>query len=262
MRLVGLTNATHLNGREGQVTGFIEESGIALVELDAGGGVKCPPMKLLAKFVEHHLDTENTYPATEFMTPLPACVSVPRDTPEELEVREQERQHRAEIGAQALEEAIRTLKTASSCLLGKAFVSSWALEDCDDGNATLASTGEEGERRWRDVVRKRRTWCKPETEFTVDSFELDGQKLQNVDAVVSVLSTHEQVLQRLLDGSKDPVRTSEDVEVVDMALKLAGNVLLQLASAFQRQGRVEEAMEVASGVLALHRRIKVCILNI
>ena len=61
VRLVGLTNATHLNGREGQVTGFIEESGVVHVELDACGGVKCPPMKLLAKFVEHHLETENTY---------------------------------------------------------------------------------------------------------------------------------------------------------------------------------------------------------
>lgn len=177
----------------------------------------------------------------------------------------QERKRRAEIGEEALETAIRTLKTASSCLLGKAFLSSWALEGCDTENATTNSTGVGGERRWRSPrafldVRPRRTWCKG-AEFKVDSLELDGQQMQNVDAVVRVLLTHEQVLHRLLDSPKDPVRSSEDVEGVDRVLKTVGDVLLQLAGAFQSQGRVEEAMEVASGVLALHRRITVCLLQ-
>jgi len=41
-------------------------------------------------------------------------------------------------------------------------------------------------------------------------------------------------------------------------LKRAGAVLLEVADAFWQQGRMEEAMEVSSGVLALSRHIKVC----
>jgi len=51
-----------------------------------------------------------------------------------------------------------------------------------------------------------------------------------------------------------------DVADVEGVLQSIGEELLDLASAFQQQGRVEEAMEVSSGVLALSRRVKVCLL--
>lgn len=250
VRIVGLENATHLNGRVGWVTQFDEERGIVHVAFhsrDVCHSSQGPPLKLIARFVEHSVASEYTDASAEQHTSLPACVSASANP---LDDEQEERRSRgAEIANEALSIAINTLQISSACLLCKPFASVWAAAGCNIDSATgTTSPGLE--------PRQRRTWCKPAMEF--QAVEIGGQAFQNVDGIVEMLMQHEDGLKTrflLPDLSR-----AADVADVEGVLQSIGEVLLDLASAFQQQVRVEEAMEVSSGVLALSRCVKVCLL--
>ena len=81
VRIAGLENVTHLNGRVGWVTQFDEERGIVHVAFhsrDACHSSQGPPLKLLARFVEHSVASEYADASAEQHTSLPACVSASR----------------------------------------------------------------------------------------------------------------------------------------------------------------------------------------
>jgi hypothetical protein len=262
VRLVGLVNATHCNGREGNIVGFVEDSGIVYVQLDEEGqGGKSKPMKLIAKFVEHRLGSDEIESTGEPCTSWPACISTPR-----VEASDDESKRLIEL----LGIARNHLETASSCLLGKASASSWAVEGCDVHNQTTSG----GVRSSRGVDVRRRTFGKPSAEFQMCTLEIEGQKFENIDDVVCVITRSEEVVMTLkkrleecvcvcaqnlcvcVCAQKDPLRI--DVKEAEVELKKVGEILLAVMVAFQKDGRVEEAMEVSSGVLALSRRISVC----
>jgi tetratricopeptide (TPR) repeat protein len=254
VRVARLTNATFLNGREGRVAHTDPESGLVFVQLDAeAGGQPDPPMRLLARFVEKCTSSVVEAPAHD----LPACVSTATaGNPADPEALEWERQRSAQVGVESLQAGIRTLQTASSCLLGKAFASPWAVEGCDAGNATTSGGGVDVDtsRSWSKSsrvfaeVRPRRTWCKPNVDLAFD-----------VDEVVLLLAQHEHALHKILgEASQKHQGSSQGMRAVEDELKGTGSTLLEVAAAFQDRCRVEEAMEIASGVLSLSRRIKGC----
>ena len=253
VRLVGLVNATHCNGREGNIVGFVEDSGIVYVQLDEEGeGGKSKPIKLTAKFVEHKLGSDEIESTVEPCTSWPACISTP---PVEAS------DDQSKLLIESFRIASNTLHTASSCLLGKASASSWAVEGCDVHNPTSG-----GIRKSRGVEERRRIFGKPSAEFQMCTLEIEGQKFENIDDVVCVITRSEAVVMTLKERleecvcvcaqNSDPIRI--DVKEAEVELKKVGEILLAVMVAFQKDGRVEEAMEVSSGVLALSRRISVC----
>ena len=271
VRVAGLSNATFLNGREGCVTQAEPERGLVFVQLDAPADVPAaPPMRLAARFVEHSSGASPVEDAASARD-LPACVAAATEG-SPAEALEQKKQRCAQAGVEGLQAAIRALQTASSCLLGKAFASPWAVQGCDAGNATTSSRGVDAETsrscsassRAFAEVRLRRTWCKPNVELELANVELEGKSIGNVDELVAELTKYEQALQRRLgEGpgsaeSQAPRGSSEGVGAPEDELKRAGSVLLKVAVAFQDCNRYEEAMEVASGVLSLSRRIQGC----
>jgi len=248
VRIMGLSNATQLNGSRGVVTRVSGEGGVVYVQLDAqteNDDRTSPPLKLLAKFVEPGACASD---ADEDVVGavsrgLPACVlHEPGLAGEDDAAAER----RTQMHMEALHAAQHALQTASDCVLGKPFASSWALDGCDASNVGTWSTGTSSSGRGQTFQQEnlRRTWCKTDMDIEMD-IENNGAKIQGVDEAVRVLAEHGQVLQVLKDS---PNR-------VEDALAGAARALLAVAGALQRAGRLEEALEVASGVLPIARRI-------
>lgn len=248
--LVGLSNATHLNGRGGVVTHTIDESDVVYVQLDAPEGTRgsSPPMKFHARFVKSVDAGEPPAADGGDGHSLPASVSLEPEHPVQ-------RAHQMRV--EAVHAARQSVQTACSCLLGKQFASSWAVDGCNAGNTgspAFASTKSLSSSRALHEEAPRRTWCKPTSDLVID-IECSGTWIQSVDGAVGVLEKHKQTLQEMCTEESMEAASSSSVTQIDHELAQAGWAILAVAGAFQDGGRFEEACELAAGVLSLARRI-------
>ena len=165
VRVLHLTNATHLNGKAGVISRFDPATGCVHVQLEGTES----EIRLLSKFVQPassgHEESAHLSEST------PRC---PVDAVEESS----EQMH-----VDALKAAVLVLKVTSSILRGAPYTSSWAINGCDINNAETSSPGVGMTRRWRksrvfEELQSRQTWCKPELDLRIDAFEFEGQQVQ------------------------------------------------------------------------------------
>lgn len=122
VRVTGLPNATHLNGRVATVTSIQSANGTLCVEFEGMPGCV---MKLLARFaarIPEDASRSFTNQAEDCGNELPVCVT---DVPEhdEATVAARERKRRGDTLNGALQAVCGTL----CCLQGRAFSSPWAI---------------------------------------------------------------------------------------------------------------------------------------